>query len=52
MIGCAHGRRHTWERGSIAVEGRTGGDEGISPFVSLLLELFRINLIGDFLPFD
>ena len=43
--------RHTCERGSIAVDGRAGGDDGLLLFASLL-ELFRINLTGDFLPFD
>ncbi len=43
----------TWERGSMAVEGRTaGGDDGLGPLVSLIAVLFRMSLIGDFFPFD
>ncbi len=38
----------TWDKGSIAVEGRAGGEDGVSPLASLL-ELFLVTLIGDFL---
>jgi hypothetical protein len=45
---CRYGRR-TCERGSIAVEGRGGV---VEVWLSMsLLELLRINLIGDFFPF-
>lgn len=37
----------------MAVEGRTaGGEVGFAPLGSLVVGLFRIILIGDFLPFD
>jgi hypothetical protein len=45
---CRYGRR-TCERGSIAVEGRGGVVEAW--LLRSLLELLRINLIGDFFPF-
>jgi hypothetical protein len=47
----ADNRERTWERGSMAVDGRPGACTGFATLASLL-EVFLIKLIGDFLPLD
>ena len=52
LFGWSTYTRRTCESGSIAVGGRPAGADGFPPFVSLLGVVFRISLIGDFLPFE